>query len=89
MILEEGSVLLDREGSEELMDFVRKVLQIEILAVIWTSFSFPLSKLILSQIIYVESRNMKIDYKYGLVVTSVSFVLISNLSKSTILRPGQ
>ena len=50
MILEEGSVLLDREGSEELMDFVRKVLQIEILAVIWTSFSFPLSKLILSQI---------------------------------------
>ena len=87
MILEEGSVLLDREGSEELMDFVRKVLQIEILAVIWTSFSFPLSKLILSQIIYVESINMEIDYKYGLV-TSVSFV-ISNLSKSTILRPGQ
>ena len=49
MILEESGVLLDRECSEELMDFVREVLQIEILAVIGTSLSFSLSKLILSQ----------------------------------------
>ena len=49
MILEEGGVLLDRECSEELMDFVREVLQIEILAVVGTSLSFSLSKLILSQ----------------------------------------
>ena len=50
MILEEGGVLLDRECSEQLMDFVRKILQIEILAVIGTSLSFSLSKLVLSQI---------------------------------------
>ena len=49
MILEEGGVLLDRECSEELIDFVREVLQIEILAVVGTSLSFSLSKLILSQ----------------------------------------
>ena len=49
MILEESGVLLDRECSEELMDFVREVLQIEILAVVGTSLSFSLSKLILSQ----------------------------------------
>ena len=49
MILEESGVLLDRECSEELMDFVREVLKIEILAVIGTSLSFSLSKLILSQ----------------------------------------
>ena len=49
MILEEGGVLLDRECSEELMDFVREVLQIKILAVVGTSLSFSLSKLILSQ----------------------------------------
>ena len=38
---------------------------------------------------YLESKNTEMDYKQGRVFTSVSFVLISNLSKSTILRPGQ
>ena len=56
MILEEGGVLLERECSEELMDLVREILQIEILAVIGTSLSFSLSKLVLPQMVKIIQK---------------------------------
>ena len=47
VILQEGRVLLHGEGPEQLVDGVREVLQVKILAVIGTSLPLSLSKLVL------------------------------------------